>query len=200
MTAINIHTGKGKVLPLVLAPDRRLSTAVPPVEKVTDEIRDLLNNMMVTMYERTGVGLAAVQVGIMKRMIVIDTDWEYKEGAREKGEVILRDQKPRYIINPTIIEASEDKDVIEEYCLSVPDIGVEVTRPLRIKVRYWNYEGNEEILEAEGILARCFQHEIDHLNGVILPDYLSRFKKQLAIKKLEKIKRSLTRAYPEIYV
>ena len=147
------------------------------VETVDAEIRTLVDDMAESMYEADGIGLAAIQIGVAKRVLVIDLD--QKEGKKN----------PRAFINPKILWASEDMAVFEEGCLSVPEIWDDVERPARIKCEYLDRDGKKQILEADGMLATCLQHEMDHLNGVLFIDHLSRLKRSMAIKKLIKAKK-----------
>jgi len=165
------------VRPILTAPDPRLQAVSTDVEKVDAEIRKLVDDMADSMYEADGIGLAAVQIGVPKRVIVIDLD--QKEGKKN----------PRAFINPKITWASEETAVFEEGCLSVPEIWDDVERPARIKAEYLDRDGNKQLLEADGMLATCLQHEMDHLNGVLFIDHLSRLKRSMAIKKLTKAKK-----------
>jgi len=163
--------------PILTAPDPRLQAVSSDVEAVTDEIRKLVDDMAESMYAADGIGLAAVQIGVPKRVIVIDLD--QKEGKRN----------PRAYINPKILWASEETAVYEEGCLSVPEIWDDVERPARIRCEYLDRDGVKQILETDGMLATCLQHEMDHLNGVLFIDHLSRLKRSMAIKKLTKAKK-----------
>ena len=145
-----------------------------PVEKVDDELRALMDDMLETMYAAPGIGLAAIQVGVPRRIIVMDISRE--EGVRE----------PRYFVNPEILWASEETIPYEEGCLSVPEVYDEVERPVRVKLRYLNYDGVEIEEDAEGLYAVCIQHEMDHLEGVLFIDHLSRLKREQAVKKVKK--------------
>jgi peptide deformylase len=165
------------VRPILTAPDPRLQAISTDVEKVDDEIRQLVDDMADSMYAADGIGLAAVQIGVPKRVIVIDLD--QKEG----------NKNPRAFINPKILWASEEVAVFEEGCLSVPEIWDDVERPARIKAEYLDRDGNKQLLETDGLLATCLQHEMDHLNGVLFIDHLSRLKRSMAIKKLTKAKK-----------
>ena len=149
-----------------------------PVERVDDELRALMDDMLETMYAAPGIGLAAIQVGVPKRVIVMDISRE--EGVKE----------PRYFVNPEILWASEDVIPYEEGCLSIPEVYDEVERPARVKIRYLNYEGEQIEEEAEGLYAVCIQHEMDHLNGVLFIDHLSRLKRDRAINKVRKLVRA----------
>ena len=151
------------------------------VEIVDNSIRVLMDDMLETMYAAPGIGLAAIQVGVPKRVIVIDI-------ARENEE-----KKPLYFVNPEIITNSKTDASYEEGCLSVPGQFAEISRPDKCKVKFLNYHGEEKILEAEGLLATCIQHEMDHLEDILFIDYLSKLKKSMIIKKLSKQKKSLER-------
>ena len=148
-----------------------------PVEAVDDGLRALMDDMLETMYAAPGIGLAAVQIGVPKRVIVMDL-------ARPEEE-----PQPRYYVNPEILWASEETLPYEEGCLSVPEIYDEVDRPARVKLRYLNYQGEQVEEDAEGLFAVCIQHEMDHLNGVLFIDHLSRLKRSMAVKKLTKLKK-----------
>jgi peptide deformylase len=166
---------------ILTEPDPFLRQKSTNVEEVNDEIRILMNDMLETMYHAPGIGLAAIQVGIPKRVIVIDLSRAEEE------------KKPLYFINPEIITNSDNNAAYEEGCLSVPGQFAEISRPDKCKVKYLDYNGNAKILEAQGLLATCLQHEIDHLEGILFIDYLSKLKKGMIIKKLSKQKKSLER-------
>jgi peptide deformylase len=165
------------IRPILTAPDPRLQAVSTDVETVDADIRKLVDDMAESMYAAEGIGLAAVQIGMSKRVIVIDLD--QKEGKKN----------PRAFINPKILWASEETAVFEEGCLSVPEIWDDVERPARIRCEYLDRDGNKQLLEADGLLATCLQHEMDHLNGVLFIDHLSRLKRSMAIKKLTKAKK-----------
>ena len=165
------------IRPILIAPDPRLKAVSTPVEKVDAEIRKLAEDMADSMYAAEGIGLAAVQIGVAKRVIVMDLD--QKDGKKDW----------RVFINPKITWASEEMAVFEEGCLSVPEIWDDVERPARITCEYLDRDGNKQTLEADGMLATCLQHEMDHLNGVLFIDHLSRLKKSMALKKLTKAKK-----------
>jgi len=165
------------VRPILTAPDPRLQAVSTDVEKVDAEIRKLVDDMAESMYAADGIGLAAVQIGVPKRVIVIDLD--QKEGKKN----------PRAFVNPKILWASEEMAVFEEGCLSVPEIWDDVERPARIRAEYLDLDGKKVELEADGMLATCLQHEMDHLNGVLFIDHLSRLKRSMVIKKLTKAKK-----------
>ncbi|MCA8929047.1 MAG: peptide deformylase [Alphaproteobacteria bacterium] len=173
------------LLPIVIAPDRRLKTPCKPVEQIDDSVRTLLQNMLETMYEAPGIGLAAPQVGSDRRVIVVDV-------ARE-GE----DPRPHKMVNPTVTWASEEVILMNEGCLSLPEIFVDVERPDRIRVAYQDENAEAHEIEADGLFARCIQHEIDHLDGVLHVDYLSRIKRELTLRKLAKVKPELLREQAE---
>jgi peptide deformylase len=159
---------------ILVVPNPILKQVSTTVAVVTDETRALMDDMLETMYAAPGIGLAAVQIGVPKRIIVMDL-------ARE-GEP----KQPRYFINPEILWASDETAPYEEGCLSVPDIFDEVERPARVKLRYLNYQGETVEEDAEGLFAVCIQHEMDHLEGVLFIDHLSRLKREQAIKKVKK--------------
>jgi peptide deformylase len=165
------------IRPILTAPDPRLKAVSTDVEKVDDEIRKLAADMADSMYAADGIGLAAIQIGIAKRVIVMDLD--QKDGKKN----------PRTFINPKILWASEEMATFEEGCLSVPEIWDDVERPARIKAEYLDLDGQRVELDADGLLATCLQHEMDHLNGVLFIDHLSRLKRAMAIKKLTKAKK-----------
>lgn len=162
---------------IITAPDPRLRKVSKPVPRVDDALRALMDDMLETMYEAPGIGLAAIQIGEPVRVIVMDLAGQDEEPA------------PRYFVNPEILEPSEEMSVYEEGCLSVPEYYDEVERPSTCRVKYLDYDGNEQILEAEGLLATCIQHEMDHLEGVLFIDHLSRLKRERVLKKLKKEQR-----------
>jgi peptide deformylase len=165
------------VRPILTAPDPRLKAVASEIAKVDGEIRRLIDDMLETMYEADGIGLAAVQIGVAKRVIVMDLD--QKDGKRN----------PRVFVNPKLLWVSEELATFEEGCLSVPDIWEDVQRPARIRAEYQGRDGNKQTLEADGLLADCLQHEMDHLQGVLFIDHLSRLKRSIALRKLAKAKR-----------
>jgi len=162
---------------IITAPDIRLRQVSRPVKRVDDALRALMDDMLETMYAAPGIGLAAVQVGEPLRVIVMDLADDEEEPA------------PQYFVNPEILDPSDDMSVHEEGCLSVPDFYDEVERPAECRIKYLDYDGNEQLLEAEGMLATCIQHEIDHLEGVLFIDHLSRLKRERVLKKLKKEQR-----------
>jgi peptide deformylase len=165
------------VRPILIAPDPRLKAVSEPVETVDAEIRKLAADMADSMYAADGIGLAAIQIGVPKRVIVMDLD--QKDGKKNW----------RAFINPRITWASEEVATFEEGCLSVPDIWDDVERPARIKAEYLDLDGKKVEIEADGMLATCLQHEMDHLQGVLFIDHFSRLKRSMALKKLEKAKK-----------
>lgn len=162
---------------ILTAPDTRLREVSKPVAAVTDEIRALMDDMLETMYEAPGIGLAAIQVGVPLRIVVMDLAGEDEEPA------------PLFFVNPEIVDPSGDLAVYEEGCLSVPDFFEEVERPARCRVKFLDYHGKPQTLDAEGLLATCIQHEMDHLEGVLFIDHLSRLKRDRILKKLKKEQR-----------
>jgi peptide deformylase len=166
------------IRPILTVPDPRLKSVSKPVEgPVTDAHRALMDDMLETMYDAPGVGLAAIQIGVPLRIIVMDI-----EGKDEP-------KKPRYFVNPEIVWASDELKVWEEGCLSVPEIYDEVERPDRVRIRYLDYDGKAVEEEADGLFAVCIQHEMDHLEGVVFLDHLSRLKRDSAIRKVRKAQR-----------
>jgi len=167
------------LLPIVEVPDPRLRQISSPVEKVDDELRALIKDMFETMYEAPGIGLAAIQVGVPKRVLVIDLEEPEEEG----GEPV---RDPRVFINPEILTSSEQEVPYTEGCLSVPDQYAEVERPDRIRARWLDENGKSHEEDIEGLLAVCLQHEMDHLEGILFIDHLSRLKREMVLKKLAK--------------
>ena len=165
------------IRPILIAPDPRLKAVSTPVAKVDAEIRKLAEDMADSMYAAEGIGLAAVQIGVAKRVIVMDLD--QKDGKKDW----------RVFINPKITWASEEMATFEEGCLSVPEIWDDVERPARIKAEYLDLDGKKVEIEADGMLATCLQHEMDHLEGVLFIDHFSRLKRSMALKKLTKAKK-----------
>ncbi|MBA1339061.1 MAG: peptide deformylase [Pelagibacterales bacterium] len=166
---------------ILTEPDQFLRQKSKEVGKVDKEIQNIMDDMLETMYNAPGIGLAAIQVGVPKRIIVIDLSKE--------------DQKknPLYFVNPEIISRSDQNAVYEEGCLSVPNQFAEIDRPDKCHIKFLDYDGVKQLLKAEGLLATCIQHEIDHLEGILFIDYLSKLKKGMIIKKLSKQKKSLER-------
>ena len=165
------------VLELVKAPDPRLKLASQPVPEVDSKLRRFMDDMLETMKAEKGIGLAAIQVGVPKRLAVIDLD---PGGPKSQ---------PIYLINPRIVETSDEMFTYNEGCLSVPDIWEDVVRPARLTVEYTDEKGKLQTIKAEGLLATCLQHEIDHINGMLFIDHLSRLKRGIALRKAAKNKR-----------
>ena len=166
---------------ILTEPDQFLRQKSLKVEEVNDEIRKLMDDMLETMYHAPGIGLAAIQIGIPKRVIVMDLSRDQEE------------KKPLYFVNPEIITNSNNQASYEEGCLSVPGQFAEINRTDKCRIKYLDYSGDEKVLEAEGLLATCIQHEIDHLEGILFIDYLSKLKRSMIVKKLSKQKKSLER-------
>ena len=166
---------------ILTEPDPILRKKCEPLEKVDTDTKKLMDDMLETMYAAPGIGLAAIQVGILKRLIVIDIS---------KGE---EKKNPIFLINPSIVHQSKKTSVYEEGCLSLPGQFAEIERPAECTVKFINYDGKEKELKTDGLLATCVQHEIDHLNGVLFIDYLSKLKKDMIIKKLVKQKKEIER-------
>ena len=169
-------------LPIVEVPDPRLRQISSPVEQVDDEVRALVADMFETMYAAPGIGLAAIQVGVPKRILVIDLQEPEEEG----GEPV---RDPRVFINPEILETSDQEVPYTEGCLSVPDQYAEVDRPDRIRARWLDEQGIQHEEAIEGLLATCLQHEMDHLNGILFIDHLSRLKREMILKRLAKLRK-----------
>jgi peptide deformylase len=164
--------------PILLVPDPRLKQVAEPVATVTDATRALMDDMLETMYAAPGIGLAATQIGVMERVVVMDV-------AREEEP-----KAPRFFVNPEILWRSDETAPYQEGCLSIPDVFEEVERPARVRVRYLDYDGRPVEEEADGLYAVCIQHEIDHLNGVLFIDYLSRLKRDRAVAKVKKAQKA----------
>ena len=166
---------------IIIEPDPILRKKCEPLEKVDTDTKKLMDDMLETMYTAPGIGLAAVQIGILKRLVVID---------------ISRDEEkknPIFLINPEIINQSKQTSVYEEGCLSLPGQFAEIERPAECTLKYINYNGEKKELKADGLLATCIQHEVDHLNGILFIDYLSKLKKDMIIRKLVKKKKEIER-------
>ncbi len=161
---------------ILTVPDPRLKLVSKPVERVDDDLRALMDDMVETMYDADGIGLAAIQIGVDKRVIVMDLSEKRNE--------------PRYFVNPVITPLTEELKPYSEGCLSVPEIYDEVERPVRVKVSYLDYDGVEREEIAEDLFAVCIQHEMDHLEGVVFIDYLSRLKRDRAVRRVQKLMKS----------
>ena len=175
------------LLPIVEVPDPRLRQISSPVEAVDDDVRKLVADMFETMYAAPGIGLAAIQVGVPKRILVIDL----QEPVEEDGEPV---RDPRVFINPEIVEHSAQDVPYTEGCLSVPDQYAEVDRPDRIRARWLDLDGKQHDEEIAGLLATCLQHEMDHLEGILFIDHLSRLKRDMILKKLAKQRKEQLKA------
>ena len=172
------------ILPIVEVPDPRLRQISKPVEQVDDELRALIADMFETMYDAPGIGLAAIQVGVPKRVLVIDLQEPEEEG----GEPV---KDPRVFINPEILTNSDQEVPYTEGCLSIPDQYADVDRPDRIRARWLDEEGKPHEEDIDGLLAVCLQHEMDHLEGILFIDHLSRLKREMVLKKLAKQRKEL---------
>ena len=161
---------------ILTEPNKILRQISKSVDKVGDDERKLMDDMLHTMYDAPGIGLAAIQIGVPKRIIVMDI-------SRDENK-----KEPRYFVNPVIKNKNNEKVKYEEGCLSVPDQFAEIERPNTCEVEYLDYKGKKQLLKADGLLATCIQHEMDHLEGILFIDYLSKLKKSMIIKKLSKIK------------
>ena len=170
------------LLPIIEVPDPRLRKISSPVEKVDDELRALIADMFETMYDAPGIGLAAIQVGVPKRLLVMDLG----EPAEEGGEPV---REPRVFINPEILTHSDEDVPYTEGCLSVPDQYAEVLRPDHIRARWLDEKGKQHEENLDGLLAICLQHEMDHLEGILFIDHLSKLKRDMVLKKLAKARR-----------
>lgn len=159
---------------IIILPDKQLRLISKPIDQVTGEVRKLADDMFETMYDAPGIGLAAIQVGVPQRLITMDL-------AKKEGP-----PNPRVFINPEILWSSEERSTYEEGCLSIPEYYEEVERPAKVRVRFTDLDGKVHEEEAEGLFATCIQHEIDHLNGVLFVDYLSKLKRDRVMKKFTK--------------
>ena len=174
--------------PILIIPDKRLRTKSALVAKITPEIRKLVDDMFETMYDAPGIGLAAIQVGVPQRVVTMDLGKREAEG---KGEGEADDDEievkaPRVFINPEIVWSSHENSTYEEGCLSIPDIHEDVDRPARVKVKFLDLDGKAHEEDATGLYATCIQHEIDHLNGVLFIDHISKLKRDRILKKFTK--------------
>ena len=169
--------------PILIHPDPRLKKVCPPVSEITDEVRALADDMLETMYDAPGIGLAAPQVGVLTRLIVLDC-------VKEEGEA----PRPIVMINPEVVAASDEVNTYEEGCLSIPDQYAEVTRPAEVELRWTDVDGHERREGFGGLWATCVQHEIDHLNGKLFIDYLGAMRRQMITRRMVKLKREKARA------
>jgi peptide deformylase len=172
--------------PILIIPDKRLRTKSAPVEKITAEIRKLVDDMFETMYDAPGIGLAAIQVGVAKRVVTMDLGKRKSEGDAESEDSDEEVKEPRVFINPEIVWSADDTSTYEEGCLSIPDIHEDVDRPARVKIKFLDLDGKKHEEEADGLYATCIQHEIDHLNGVLFIDHISKLKRDRIVKKFTK--------------
>ena len=163
---------------ILIEPDPLLRKKCEPLEKVDDDLRKFMNEMLATMYDAPGIGLAAIQVGVLKRVVVIDLSKDEKKN-------------PLFLINPEIVHKSKNTSIYEEGCLSLPGQFAEIERPAECVLQYVDYNGKKKELKAKGLLATCIQHEVDHLDGILFIDYLSKLKKDMIIKKLVKQKKEI---------
>jgi peptide deformylase len=163
------------IKPLIILPDPLLRLVSRPVERVDDQLRKFADDMLATMYDAPGIGLAAIQVGEPLRMLVIDLAKEDEEPA------------PQVFINPQIRSRSDDRSIYEEGCLSIPDYYAEIERPAAVRVAYLDRAGKAQEIDAEGLLATCLQHEIDHLDGVLFIDHISKLKRDMVVRKFKKL-------------
>ncbi|THD72024.1 peptide deformylase [Thalassobius vesicularis] len=170
------------IRPILIHPDPRLKKVCAPVPDLSDDLRKLAEDMLETMYDAPGIGLAAPQIGVMDRLIVLDC-------VKEAGEA----PRPLVMFNPEIVASSDETSVYEEGCLSIPEQYAEVTRPAEVSVRWIDLKGNEQQEDFAGLWATCVQHEIDHLNGKLFIDYLKPLKRQMITRKMEKLKRERAR-------
>lgn len=171
------------VLSIIETPDPRLRQISQPVEQVDDALRALMDDMVETMYAASGIGLAAIQVGVPKRVLVIDLQDDDENGERVR--------KPLYFVNPEIVSESDDLSVFNEGCLSVPEMYADVSRPASVRARWLDYDGVLHEEDLDEMMATCLQHEMDHLNGVLFIDHLSKLKRDMLLKKLEKNRKAV---------
>ena len=174
------------ILDIITIPDQILKQACAPVERVDDDLRALLDNMLETMYDAPGIGLAAPQIGILRRAVTIDVS---RRDEDDESDAPIP-KNPLFMINPEIVWSSDEPSLYDEGCLSIPDYYAEIERPAEVIVKYIDREGRENELKADGILATCVQHEIDHLDGILFIDYLSKLKRDRVIKKFAKMKKA----------
>ena len=169
------------IRPIITAPDPILKQVSKPVDQVDDDLRALMDDMLETMYDAPGIGLAAIQVGVPKRVIVMDL------ANGDEGEA----PAPRYFVNPEITVTTDDMATYNEGCLSVPEQFAEVERPAQCIINFLDYDGTAQEIEADGLLATCIQHEMDHLNGILFIDHLSRMKRDMIVRKLVKARKAI---------
>ncbi|WP_272955627.1 peptide deformylase [Affinirhizobium pseudoryzae] len=162
------------IKPLIILPDPLLRQVSKPIEQIDADVLKLADDMLETMYDAPGIGLAGIQIGVARRILVVDVSREGEE------------KQPLVVINPQILTSSDERSVYEEGCLSIPDYYAEVERPAAVTMEYVGRDGKQHRMEADGLLATCLQHEIDHLNGVLFIDHISRLKREMVIKKFTK--------------
>ena len=177
---------------ILIEPNKLLRKKSLTVEAVDEDLQKLMDDMLETMYAAPGIGLAAVQVGVPKRVIVLDIKWRDKSESTNDEKHKER-KNPMYFVNPVIIAKSTNNSTYEEGCLSVPGQFAEIDRPDKCHIKFLDYYGQPKELVAEGMLATCIQHEVDHLEGILFIDYLSKLKKSMIVKKLAKQKEQLDR-------
>jgi len=177
---------------ILTEPNELLRTKSSTVEKVDEDLQKLMNDMLETMYAAPGIGLAAIQVGIPKRVIVLDIGWRDKSEDTNDEKPVTK-KNPMFFVNPEIITKSVHNSTYEEGCLSVPGQFAEIERPDKCHIKYLDYYGQSKKLVAEGMLATCIQHEMDHLEGILFIDYLSKLKKSMIVKKLLKQREKIDR-------
>ncbi|OAL99117.1 peptide deformylase [Wolbachia endosymbiont of Dactylopius coccus] len=177
------------ILPIVIAPDERLITRASEVTDINDKIKELVNDMFETVYDAEGLGLAAVQVGVLRRVFVMDIQL-----SRAEDEPVGYESTGKFcMINPEITELSDEQVILKEGCLSIPEQSYEIKRPKYLTVKYRDLNNEEQTLKASGWLARCIQHELDHLNGILYIRHLSKLKYDMAMEKAQKVKRNYER-------
>ncbi|TCK30543.1 peptide deformylase [Ancylobacter aquaticus] len=175
------------IRPLVILPDTRLRQLSDPVMRVDARIRSIVEDMFETMYDAPGIGLAAIQVGVPERIVTVDVGPREARAEGADDEEAEREKHPIALINPEIIASSEELSVYSEGCLSIPEYYADVERPARVRVRYMDLNGETQEIDADGLLATCVQHEIDHLNGVLFIDHISKLKRDRVITKFTKL-------------
>ena len=185
MSRRSAYVRRMAILPILEAPDPRLRTISTPVETIDDDLQRLIDDMLETMYDAPGIGLAAIQVGVPKRVLVIDL--QEPESDEEDAKPV---RNPLVFINPEILASSDDLSVYNEGCLSVPEQFAEVERPAVVRASWMDREGRIHEEQLEGLLATCLQHEMDHLEGILFVDHLSRLKRDMLLKKLAKARRA----------
>ena len=163
-------------LDIITLPDPKLRLVSAPVERIDDDLRRFMDDMLETMYDAPGIGLAAIQVGVPRRIVTIDVS------GREDGA----ERKPLFLINPEIVTSGDERSTYEEGCLSIPDYYAEVERPASVRLRYLDRDGKVNEIDADGLLSTCIQHEVDHLDGKLFIDYLSRLKRDMVVRKFVK--------------